>query len=360
MDLAGYVLRGRYELVRHLADGGMGAVWSAHDRATGQSVAVKLMRVEGAARADMRARFEQEALAARWLDDPHVVRVLDHGTEDDTPFIVMELLDGVDLHAIQAHARAWPSAEIAELLCQVAAGLATAHRAGIVHRDVKPGNIFLVREAGSGQVIAKLIDFGIAKWDEHGQVRTATNVALGSPSYMSPEQIRGQAIDARVDAWSLAVVAFSLVAGELPFVGRNGPEIAKRIVFGQRRPLAPTLPDVDRFEWFFGRAFAPSLDARFGSVEELASAFVYAVGARGPLECAARALDRARSGSPTAEPPPAPEPPRDEPTTRFDRHMHAPPPRAVPPGASTERIDHVPEPSEDDLERTETDDERLR
>jgi serine/threonine-protein kinase len=293
MDLAGYVLKGRYVLDRHVADGGMGAVWSAREIGSGSVVAVKLMRVEWTSRADLRARFEQEALAARRLDDPHVVRVLDHGTEDDTPFIVMELLDGVDLFATWTHARTWPCAEVAELVCQVAAGLSAAHRAGIVHRDVKPGNIFLVRGARTGFATAKLIDFGIAKWDEHGQVRTATNVALGSPSYMSPEQVRGERIDARVDAWALAVVAFSLLVGDLPFVGKNGPEIAKHVVLGQRRAVPANLPFAGRLEWFFSRAFAAPIGSRFGSVDELASAFVEAVGERQPLRTAANALDAA-------------------------------------------------------------------
>ena len=290
MDLAGYVLQGRYELLRHLADGGMGAVWSARDRTTGASVAVKLMKVEWTARADLRARFEQEALAAKQLDDPRVVRILSYGTEDGTPFIVMELLDGVDLFATWSYARTWPLSEVAELVWQVAAGLSAAHRAGVIHRDVKPGNIFLVRDALAGHASVKLIDFGIAKWDDHGQVRTATNVALGSPSYMSPEQVRGEKIDARVDAWALAVVAFSLISGELPFVGRNGPEIARRVVFGQRNPLPSTLADAGRLEGFFAHAFAPAIGSRFGSVDELAAAFVRTVGARSPLQTAFRAL----------------------------------------------------------------------
>jgi serine/threonine protein kinase len=293
MDLAGYVLKGRYVLDRHLADGGMGAVWSARDDVTGTAVAVKLMRVEWTSRADLRARFEQEALAAQQLDDPHVVRVLDHGTEDDTPFIVMEFLDGVDLFATWTYARTWPCAEVAELVCQVAAGLSASHRAGIIHRDVKPGNVFLVRDAPTGCATAKLIDFGIAKWDEHGQVRTATNVALGSPSYMSPEQIRGEKIDARVDAWALAVVAYSLVVGDLPFVGKNGPDIAKQVVFGQRRAVPAIVPFAERLEWFFSRAFASSIGARFSAVDELAAAFVQVVGERSPLRTAARALDAA-------------------------------------------------------------------
>ena len=339
MELAGYLLQGRYELDRHLADGGMGEVWSARDRKSGAWVAVKLMRVEWTGRADLRARFGQEAVAAQRLDSVHVVRVLDHGTEDDTPFIVMELLDGVDLYATWKHARTWPLAEVAELTCQVAAGLSTAHRAGIIHRDVKPGNIFLVRTSHPEHASVKLIDFGIAKWDENGQVRTATNVALGSPSYMSPEQIRGERVDARVDAWALGVVVFSLITGELPFAGRNGPEIARRVVFGQRGPFPPGV-DVDgRLERFFARAFAPTINARFGSVDELAAAFVQTVGARSPLRTAARSLalaasaKQAESSSEPAE--------REDSTLRLERRV------AVPAGSSTEPLVVLSPSSED-------------
>lgn len=328
MNLAGYVLSGRYELLRHLADGGMGAVWTARDRVSGGMVAVKLMLVEGIARADLRARFEQEARAARLLQDPHIVQVLDFGTEDDTPFIVMELLDGVDLLATRRYARTWPLAEVAELLVQVARGLGTAHRAGIIHRDVKPANIFLVRDARSEHVVAKLIDFGIAKWAD-SNLRTATNVALGSPSYMSPEQIRGLKVDGRVDVWALAVVAFTLITGELPVAGRNGSDIAKQIVLGHRRRIPPSLPNAERLDWFFDRAFAPQIGARFGSVEELAGEFVRAAEAPSPLWTAARAVHAAQS----EEAQPDPEPNSDDVETY--RLVKQP---KVPAGSSTERL----------------------
>lgn len=292
VTLQGRLLGGRYKLDRHLADGGMGVVWTAEDVTCGARVAVKLMSVEGAMRPDLRARFEQEARAVSRLESPHIVRVFDHGTDEDTPFIVMELLEGIDLLAAQERAVAWPLSEIAGLVIQIAKGLGAAHRAGLIHRDVKPANIFLAR-AGADEVIAKLIDFGIAKWAENKDILTAGNVALGSPSYMSPEQIRGAALDPRVDAWALAVVAFTLVTGELPFVGRNGPDIAKQVVLGNRRKVAPSLPNAARLERFFSRAFAPSPDARYRSVEELAGEFVLVSDVPGPLHNAARVVAEA-------------------------------------------------------------------
>ncbi len=334
----GRVLGGRYELVQQLAEGGMGAVWTAQDRGTGVLVAVKLMSVEGAMRPDLRARFEQEAKAVSRLRDPHIVQVLDYGTDEDTPFIVMELLEGVDLLGTRERGEAWPLSEIAGLVIQVAKGLGAAHRAGLIHRDVKPANIFLARTADRDDAVAKLIDFGIAKWAENKEILTAANVALGSPSYMSPEQIRGQRLDARIDAWGLAVVAFSLVTGEMPFVGRNGPDIAKQVVLGNRRKVAPPVPNAGRIERFFTRAFAPDPGSRFGSVEELAGEFVLVAGAPSKLRSAARAIEEASGGAEDRE--------RTQKlaTVRDDAVTH-PIPKAPPAPASDE-----------DLEKTETDD----
>lgn len=344
VSLTGRVLGGRYKIGRHLADGGMGAVWTAEDLTRGAPVAVKLMSVEGAMRPDLRARFELEAKAVALLRNPHVVEVLDHGTDGDTPFIVMELLEGIDLLATRQRGEPWPLSEVAELVIQVAQGLGAAHRAGLIHRDVKPANIFLARSGGQGEVVAKLIDFGIAKWTENAEILTAANVALGSPSYMSPEQIRGQRLDARVDAWALAVVAFTLVTGELPFVGKNGPDIAKQVVLGNRRRIVPPIPNAIRLERFFARAFAQDPAARYRSVEELAGQFVLVADAPSPLRMAARAVAEACGDGET----------HDDPTFRDDavtnRLVRSPPSREA---ASSERA--VGDLSED-LEETETDD----
>jgi serine/threonine protein kinase len=283
------ILGQRYQLDRHIADGGMGAIWTARHLTLGTRVAVKLMTIEGASRPDLRARFEQEAKAVARLRHPNIVEVIDYGTDGDTPYIVMELLDGIDLLATIEQSRSWPLSEIASLVSQAARGLGAAHRAGLIHRDVKPANIFLARSAATGEVVAKVIDFGIAKWAENTDILTGASVVLGSPSYMSPEQIRGHRPDERVDTWALAVVTFLLVTGEMPFVGKNGPDIAKQIVMGNRKPLPATVPNGVALERFFARAFAADPAARFRSVEELAGEFILVAGAPSPLRIAERA-----------------------------------------------------------------------
>ncbi len=344
MSLQGVVLAGRYELGRHLAEGGMGAVVEAHDRARGMPVAVKLMRTDSTVRGDLRARFEREARAASRLEHPNVVRVLDYGTEEDLPFLVMELLQGIDLLEAQSYAKSWPLAEVAELVRQIASGLAAAHSAGIVHRDVKPSNVFLVRSAHDGSVVAKLIDFGIAKWADDGPALTATNVALGSPSYMSPEQIRGLPIEPRVDAWALAVLAFTLVTGELPFAGRNGPEIARNVVMGNRRRIVDSDGTERILERFFARAFAPHPSARHASVEELARDLAIVAGGTSPLFVAERALSDVRERAAEA-------PPRED-DARTSRYVR----RALNPDARPIASPMEPLSPADDLEITETDD----
>jgi serine/threonine protein kinase len=350
MSLTGRVLGGRYKLDRHLADGGMGAVWTGEDRTLGVPVAVKLMSGDCAKRADLRARFEQEAKAVALLRNPHIVQVLDYGTDDDTPFIVMELLEGIDLLASLERGEPWPLPEVAGLVIQAAQGLAAAHRAGLIHRDVKPANIFLARTGDPDAAIAKIIDFGIAKWLENSEILTAANVALGSPSYMSPEQIRGLKVDARVDAWALAVVAFAMVAGAMPFVGRNGPDIAKQVVKGDRRKIPEHVPNAHRFERFFNRAFSADPAARHRSVEELAGEFVLAAGAPSPLRTAARAVAEARGNTrDKTETVTLPRPAADDAVTN---RLVRTPPKQTP--ATGERIaaDRLAE----DFEETVTDD----
>ncbi|NUP06016.1 MAG: serine/threonine protein kinase [Polyangiaceae bacterium] len=345
VSLAGRVLVGRYKLDRHLADGGMGAIWTAQDLTHHMPVAVKLMSVEGAMRADLRARFEQEAKAVALLRHPHIVEVLDYGTDEDTPFIVMELLEGMDLlAATREHTSSWPLTEIAGLVIQVAQGLGAAHRAGLIHRDVKPANIFLARSDIHGEVVAKVIDFGIAKWSENKEILTAANVALGSPSYMSPEQIRGRQLDARCDAWALAVVAFALVTGDMPFVGRNGPDIAKQVVLGNRRKIAAPIENARALERFFTRAFATDPDQRYRSVEELAGEFIRAAGAPSSLRTAARAVAEARGDLPDAEPHEVSD---DSTTNRLERPL----PVKDPSSAQRVAFDLA-----EDLEQTEIDD----
>lgn len=280
MSGAPKVLAGRYQLKRHLADGGMAEIWVGHHLTLGMPVAVKLMNYAGEGRADMRKRFEQEARAAALLKSPHVVQILDYGSDGDKPFIVMELLQGTDLLDLLQHYPKWKLPEIAALVGQVAKGLGAAHAMKIIHRDIKPGNIFLVRSGDD--VTAKILDFGIAKMSTAQQL-TATNTVLGSPYYISPEQLRGEPVDHRVDLWALAVVTFRLVTGDLPFAGEDPIEITERILKGDRAPIDPSIEKARDLEFFFSKALAFYRDDRYATVNDLADAIARIAGGPGSL-----------------------------------------------------------------------------
>ena len=265
----------------------MGSIWVAEDRTLGVPVAVKLMSVT-TPRADMHARFEREAKALALLRNPHVIQIIDHGTDDGAPFIVMELLDGADLLTVIDASPPWTAGEVAGLVQQIAHGLGAAHAAGLIHRDVKPRNIYLAKSRSG--VVAKLVDFGIAKSMTNEAEITGTGVVLGSPMYMSPEQIRAHPLDGGVDIWALAVVAFRLLTGAPPFTGDDGLEITSRILAGTRKRIAPPAPKALELERFFERAFAKDRNARFATAEELANALILVVGAPASLKTAERVL----------------------------------------------------------------------
>ncbi|MFO0611588.1 MAG: serine/threonine-protein kinase [Polyangiaceae bacterium] len=291
MNLAGRVLAGRYQLNRRLAEGGMGSIWMAKHLALGVNVAVKIMNGDGAARSDLRKRFEQEARAVAMLRSPNVISVIDYGTDQDLPFIVMELLEGIDLLTLLQSAGKWPVPEVANLVLQISKGLSAAHELGLIHRDVKPGNIFCVRSGTD--VVVKLLDFGIAKWTLNGvaeQNLTDANVVLGSPYYMSPEQLRCLPLDGRADVWALSVVAYRLITGDLPFTGRDGPEIASRILTRDRKKIQPPIPRALELERFMSRAFAEDPAARFRDAKDFAEQFILVAGVPAHLRIAERAL----------------------------------------------------------------------
>jgi serine/threonine-protein kinase len=218
----GALVDGKYELVRLLGEGGMGAVWVVRHRALGQHLALKLVRHDGAsAMAGAAERMLQEARAATSLAHPGIVQVYDFGfTRQGHPYITMELLHGESLgNALDERGRIAPTRAV-QLLLPIVDALAAAHDRGVVHRDVKPDNVFLTHLA-DGRLQPKVLDFGIAKLGpELGPKLTVAGTVLGSPAYMSPEQARGeQDIDRRTDVWALSVVLYELVTGELPFQG---------------------------------------------------------------------------------------------------------------------------------------------
>ena len=217
-DAPGEILAGKYRVERVLGAGAMGTVYAATHVVLGQRVAIKRMHVERLGRPNARERFLREARAAASLRSQHVARVIDVGVcEDGAPFIVMEHLDGEDLATLLDRRGALPFAEAVEYVLQAAEAVAEAHAAGIVHRDLKPANLFLIRDpAGAPRV--KVLDFGISKLLGDDLALTRNAVAMGSPLYMSPEQmVSSKDVDSRTDLWSLGVVLYELVTATVPF-----------------------------------------------------------------------------------------------------------------------------------------------
>jgi serine/threonine-protein kinase len=213
----------------------MGVVFAATHLRLEQAVAIKFLVTKGGMEAQMRERFEREARAASRMHGEHVARVLDAGVlESGIPYTVMELLEGEDLAKTLSRHGAIPVAEAVGCVLQACEALAEAHAAGIVHRDVKPSNIFLARRA-DGSVTVKLLDFGISKLPRHGESGAITNetTMLGSPRYMPPEQIRAaHDVDVRSDLWSLGATLFELLTGHPAFSADSLPELCARILEG--------------------------------------------------------------------------------------------------------------------------------
>jgi serine/threonine-protein kinase len=227
-------------LVRPLGRGGMGAVWVAEHQTLRTEVVVKFMADALAFDPVSLARFSHEASAAAAVKSPHVVQMLDHGfTDDGTPFIVMELLDGEDLRKRLQRDGVIPLPELGVIISQACKALGRAHSTGIIHRDIKPDNIFLCR-TDDGEPFVKLLDFGVAKSAGPTEFHmTQTGVMVGTPFYMSPEQAVGApAVDATTDLWSLGVVAFEAMTGTRPF---DGPTIgALTIAICNEGPPVPS------------------------------------------------------------------------------------------------------------------------
>ncbi len=279
---SGSVLAGKYRLQRVLAHGGMGAVWLARHLQLDVDVAVKVMRPDYAEDDEARARFEREAKASAQLKSPYFVQVLDYGVDDEVPFIAMELLAGEELEARLRHQGRLSLAATQRIVHEITRGLGFAHDAGLIHRDLKPANIFLAREGG--EEIVKILDLGVAKltasvragatptaWPPPVGPATVTGTLIGSPQFMSPEQVRNaKRVDHRSDLWSLGVIIFRCLTGRLPFAD---DELGGLIVAICSEPIpvasqiAPDLgPSVDHF---LERALTRDPERRFQSADEL-------------------------------------------------------------------------------------------
>jgi hypothetical protein len=227
---------GRYEIIEELGRGAMGLVYKALDPTIGRTVALKTMRldVHGLETEDMLRRFKNEARAAGLLNQPNIVTIYDAGEHEGIFYIAMEFIEGTTLHAILTERRVLPPEEVIEISRQACKGMDYAHSNSIVHRDIKPANIMITP---NGTV--KIMDFGIAK---AGGGVTNTGQVLGTPNYMSPEQVKGKTLDGRSDLFSFGVILYEMITGEKPFVGQNVTTIIYKIV--NESPIAPRDLDV--------------------------------------------------------------------------------------------------------------------
>ena len=219
-NLVGVVLEGAYRITRLLGEGGMGAVYEGVQLRLNKRVAIKLMARDLASNREALARFHREAEITSHLGHPHLVTVFDFGqAESGEPYLVMEYLEGEDLdHRLRRVGRL-PIETTVHVIRQVASALNAAHDQGVVHRDLKPGNVFLVQIPGEPDFV-KVLDFGISKMKAARTQLTSASAVMGTPNYMSPEQATGMIddIDHRADQWALACIAWEMLLGRCPFV----------------------------------------------------------------------------------------------------------------------------------------------
>jgi serine/threonine-protein kinase len=281
--MEGTLIADRYCLDRHIGEGTTGEVWVALDLRDNRVVAIKRVKQQFAASAEMRSRLLREAQLAASISSPHVVRILDHGTTDDgRPFIAMEYLEGTSLRKRLDEQGSLSLDETLRLLAPLSVALEQAHSTGLVHRDLKPENVFLARVGEDESV--KILDFGVAKAIDVAHpvaAGTITGDLRGTPCYMSPEQAQGlTTIDHRADLWAVGVIAFECITGVRPFDAKAlGRLMAKILVDPIPVPsrVAPETFVAPAIDAWMARALARDPAARFGSARELAAAFAAAV-----------------------------------------------------------------------------------
>jgi serine/threonine-protein kinase len=317
---------GRYELREEIGRGAMGVVYKGYDPMIGRTVAVKTVRLleenTAAQRQELVQRFHTEARAAGALTHPHIVVVYDAGEEEGLFYITMEYVEGSSLQALLERRQTFPTPRVVKIVEQAASALEYAHHRNVIHRDVKPANILLTAED-----TAKLTDFGTAKILQLGA--TSSGQIIGTPSYMSPEQVKGKPVDGRSDIFSLGVVLYELVTGEKPFPGTNVTTVIYKIVHEDPIPARELDSSVHPgLNSIIERALAKEPDDRYQSCRELIEELrnYRQLGVTGSATVVAPAPPRA----PVVEPPasrPAPEPPRAAPPPPV---APAPPPEAAP------------------------------
>jgi eukaryotic-like serine/threonine-protein kinase len=265
--MVGEVIAGRYELEELVGTGGMSSVYRARDRLLERHVALKILHDTFGGDADSVERFRREARAVAQLSHPNIVTVIDRGEDQGRQFIVFEYVSGENLKQLVHREGPLPVRRALELTLEVAAGLAFAHGQGLVHRDVKPQNVLM-----NGDGRAKVTDFGIARSLDVDHGMTQTGTVLGTSNYIAPEQASGEPIDACTDVYSLGVVLFELLTGDVPFSGDNFLAVAMRHLNDPVPDVRERRPDVPaRVAGAVRRAMAKDPDDRFASMEEFAA-----------------------------------------------------------------------------------------
>lgn len=290
----GEVFAGKYVIERELGAGGMGVVMAARHQQLGQTVAIKLLAVPPSALSYAVGRFKAEAHVAAALRSEHIARVMDADVDDKgRHYIVMEYLQGMDLARLLRESGPLPIGDAVGYILQACEGIAEAHSLGIVHRDLKPENLFVTRRK-DGSPVVKVLDFGISKMlsndlrPEHAV--TPRGALMGSPLYMSPEQLRGPSdVSPQSDIWGLGVILYELLTDKIPFSGSQLPEVVAAVLSSPPAPVESLRPDVPaELAAAIAKALQKEASARFGDVSELARA----LGAWAPAwasDCVARA-----------------------------------------------------------------------
>jgi serine/threonine protein kinase len=327
-DLMGQVIADRYHVVKKLGEGGMGQVYLAEHVKMGRRSAIKVMNPSMVHDPDAVARFNREASNASRINHPNVCAIYDFGeTPDGLIYLAMEFIEGEPLTDLLEREGALPLARAADIFRQTADALQAAHDLGIVHRDLKPDNIMLSRKKGGGDTV-KVVDFGIAKavgGDDAGQKVTKTGLVIGTPEFMSPEQLSGDTLDGRSDLYSLALVFYRMLSGKLPFEATTVQETMIKRLTDEPIKLADARPDLS-----FPPGLQPVLDTalartpaeRSQSVSKFA-ADVAAITGRS----ATSAMPRTRGGTDAESKTQLLDPSSATPTTRISAQVRQPPPK---------------------------------
>jgi serine/threonine protein kinase len=267
---------GRYRLTRKIGRGSMGTVYEGLDE-SGRRLAVKVLTGELAVHEELVERFRREAMEASNFQHPNITSVVDFGDEGDNLYMVMELLEGSDLKELIERGETGSLANRIRIMTQVAAGMALVHARNLIHRDLKPGNIHVTPEG-----VAKIMDFGIVRTGDSNL--TATGMAMGSPAYMAPEQLRGAKVEASSDVFALGATFYELLSGRRAFGGKGLADVMMRVLTQEPTPLSESAPETPpALALVIGRCLRKDADARYRSAGELHAALevieeVYASG----------------------------------------------------------------------------------